>query len=253
MTRSKWNNFLPICILVSLISLPIAVRAESYECEQLNTKLKNIPLSDKQISEVLLDLSSAVEGGDVCAKNILGRLLYQGSLIAHDPQRATAIFSDLSNKGFPPSQFNLAFVLTQNPAQDPEPVVRLLQGIYIKHIDDRKYAYLALKAKELGRNYIGSLTGERNEKLLDEFESSIREATIKTAIRIRQRTTDRENRENTIVGLIMLGVAVNQVASGIAASTNYTSNSVPSVLNLPRPNLYSVYPMGQNYLYMIPH
>lgn len=208
-----------------------------------------------ELNRRFMELDKRVKENELCAKNLLGRLYFEGVNVDKDIDRAHAIFFELANNAYPPAQFNLAFVLSKKPEVEPETVLNLLQGIIVRYTGLYDYGYIALKARDFGREYLSELSKDKQSKLTPPFENLIRETTTNAAIQIRNNTRARNEKEDDIMGMLTMGVYGAAIGSklGTALSNSRNAGMPAAQFNTIQPRMYSVYPMGGNYLYAIPH
>jgi len=234
--------------------------ANEKACTSLKEFFQKKQTADEQLKTAFVELEGQIKADAKCAKNLLGRIYFEGVNAPRDHERAHAIFYDLADKGYPPAQFNLAFVLARKPNVEPEAILALLQGIVLNYTGTSEYGYLALKARDLGREYLQQASQATREKLTAPFETIVREATTSAAVKIRQATIERIQTENMIVGILTIGTYASMAASRAAAigSAQAASRASAAAAAQTRfitiqPRFYSVYPAGGNFLYMIPH
>jgi hypothetical protein len=214
---------------IFLLLFPIL--AWSRECESI----KKIFLVDKIYqNQDVADLKSGVDSGDMCFRNLMGIMVYNGIYFAKDLDRAEDIFSDLSNKNYPEAQFNFALITTKKLEQNPELTTNLLIGIYYKYADDKKNAHLASSAKNLGQKYIESLPELVSScaskdykcsdslsklsalditKIQDGYNSSIRDAQFSVAAKRLNITKDTEKQANNLMAILSLGLLIYNLNS----------------------------------------
>lgn len=229
-------------------------------------------------SAAFSSLSVLVKEDDLCAKNLVGRLYYEGRHFSKDLERAHSIFYELSERNYPPAQFNLAYKLSNDEEVDPRVVVSLLQGIVVSYVGTNDYGKLASNARELGRQYLEKIaancgtsdaclkkTGYTTvdiQLLQNEFENAVKSATHSVALDTVQRSREQKASVDAFVGMLSLGMAAYSVgqnlalrASNAANAANAAATAQSNALNIAnqmRPRWYSVTPVGGNMLYMIP-
>ncbi len=184
-------------------------------------ELKTVFLNGTQTQNDIDDFKKGIDANDLCYKNLMGVLFYEGIYFPKDISRAESIFFDLSNKGNPEAQFNFAWVQSKKPEQSPNDVVYLLLGIHSKYINDVDNAHLSTKARNYGRTYLRDLPsgkyGDTN-KLRDNFENSIKKTIVDFSNSV-QTKKDRinQNTDNLVavfsIGLMVYGATAPQSGS----------------------------------------
>lgn len=224
-------------ILLLLLLLPNQLLAR--ECDSLKLVfLKNNTYQDIDI----IDLKNGIDSGDMCIKNLMGVMLYNGIYFDKNSERAEEIFADLSDKNYPESQFNFALSMTRKLDQDPSVVTGLILGIYYKYADDRKNSNLSSLAKKLGSKYtenlpelingcalnkntcgkkLSSLNLEDAQLIARTFEESIRDAQFKVATDRLKLSHDTKNQADNIFGLLSIGLAVSQLSYSLNQTRSY--------------------------------
>ena len=112
-----------------------------------------------------------------------------------------------------------------------------------------------MKSRDLGRAYLESTVFKdeiTKEELTKIFEQVVRNSTFISATKIMEKAARRQKTEDLIVGFIALGVLAYSIAPALSSSTYSSYSSIP-LPSRPPPSFYSLYPMGGNYLYAIPH
>ncbi|MBM3758566.1 MAG: sel1 repeat family protein [Acidobacteria bacterium] len=171
-------------------------------------------------SDALNRLDSLVKQDDLCAKNLLGKLYFEGKHISRDIERAHAIFYDLAERNYPPAKFNLAFKLSLDALIEPTVVLALVQELFASHQGSDEYGRLANNARDLGRSYIANLVSKaegsdapRIRALSDGYEDFIRLSTQESAAKAIERTREVHSTSDSIAAVVSLGLAVSSVAS----------------------------------------
>ena len=226
-------------------------------------------------------LSVLVKEDDLCVKNLVGRLHYEGKHFPKDLERAHSIFYELSERNYPPAQFNLAYILSADENVDPRVVVSLLQGLVISYVGTDDYGKLASNARELGRQYLEKVaascgtsdvcpskieySSEDIRVIRNTFEGVVRSATYNTAAATIQRKRELKSKTDAFdafVGMLTLGMAAHSISQNIALRATNAANAANAaamvngnalnIANQMRSRLWSVTPVGGNMLYMIP-
>lgn len=229
--------------------------ANEADCQSMKEYLVVKRENKTELNSKFIELEKRVKDNEQCAKNLLGRLYFEGVNVDKDFDRAHAIFFELANSAYPPAQFNLAFVLSKKTEVEPEVVLNLLQGLIVRYTGLYDYGYIALKARDFGREYLGELSKEKQATLTPPFENLIKEATTNAAVQIRNNTKARNEKEDDIMGMLTIGVYGAAIGSKLGTALNNSRNvRMPAAqFNSIQPRMYSIYPTGGNYLYAIPH
>jgi hypothetical protein len=233
------------CAFILVHSLSFAVT-----CEELKSGKKD----GNEISNYLGVLQLEVEKDDLCAKNVLGVILARGGKLPQDVDRAYAIFHSLAERNYPPSQLNLGILLTrQNTVFNPA-IVDYLLGIFARYYVDKEWGLVAVSARDLARNYLDSYRSVTQDSATHVrlFEDAVRIITHDTASTVLKEEAEVKERYANIAGMLALGVAASRIASSNIFSggqTRYFSRPAP----FQSPRVYSVHPMGGNYLWVVPH
>jgi hypothetical protein len=223
--------------------------ASEENCEVLKSFFSETRPKDTQFTNAIKNLDLLIQKNDYCAKNLLGRVYYEGLNFTKDDSKAYAIFFDLSERNYPPTLFNLAFLLSKQKAADPEVTLTLLQGLVVNYTGHSENGHIARKARDLGRDYISNLEEARREAFQIEFEDVVKQATINSAVRIREKTDQRNENNDSLMGILALGSFTSSLSSRVKALAKPT-NTV--IYNSVQPQRYFAYPMGGNYLYLVP-
>jgi len=206
----------------------------SKECSEI----RKIFLSEVRPNELeIKEFEKGVAEDNLCFKNLMGVLFYEGKFFDKNQKRAEQIFYDLSNKNYPEAQFNFAWTMTKRDDQNPENVVTLLLGIFSKYVDDPINSHLASKTRDLGRLYIEelrqknincskdskcppfykSLSYSKIEEMKNAFELNIKDATFKAAgtfLENKRLEEDRvRERDDIIIGILSLGMLAYSLSS----------------------------------------
>ena len=244
-----WNKNPIRACLIAYLSLSMAV-ASAASCDDLRNYFQKPNLENPETKERLVQLRDMVNSDDFCAKNLFGRLEYQGIFVQKDIENAKNIFTDLSNRDYPPAMFNLAYVQSQEKSSNPEITLGLLTGIYATNVDSKEYADLAKKSMEYGRSYIETLPEPPRTRLGQSFESALSAANV--AAREKRVERIRKSDEVTMgfLGAVLgigLGFMVGaKLAAGSGARAAATSVSTPSA-----PPVYTVIPSGYPGSYIV--
>jgi hypothetical protein len=209
-------------LFLCLIGIYQGVLAKDSDCDALKNAVFSDRVPDK--NWVVSTLEREISRDLKCAKNLLGRMYAEGRVFDVDKDRSYAIFYDLSQAGYPPAQYNLAYLMSERSDIRPQVVLGYLQGLISMYIADEKYGYLVPKATDLGRGYLEKLKhgSPEVEGLRDDFESAVRKANTKAAIDLVRKTKETRATEDAILGIIALGIALSEASSALR-SANVTS------------------------------
>jgi hypothetical protein len=222
------------------------------DCEVMKSDATKLNKSSLHLKTSIAQIETAALNGNSCAKNIIGRFFYEGRIIEKDRNRAKAIFADLTNSGYAPSSFNLAFALSEDDAPNLELISNLLIGIYSTYITDKANSELASKARDFGYDYFASLKSEDGLKIKAQFEESIKFANLDGGATLRRQRAEMKQREEEIVSILMIGMAIKS-ASNMARASKAARSAPQFIQPTPMaPTLYHVTPLGGNMLYMMP-
>lgn len=219
----EWNRLLiKFCIALLLLShLSISIGAS---CEQLKGSFAKFSPQDSQARSALSDLQGLVDADDLCAKNLTGRLYFEGVQLPQDKVKAKQIFIDVSNRAYPPGMFNLAYAMSQENPSDPDAVLNLLLGIYAVYVENKEYGYLASKSADFGRSYIQTLKSPQREQYGTAFDKAISENNLHAYQKVRDRI---QRSDDIVAGLgyvLLAGVAISGISRGMAAQSATTNN-----------------------------
>ena len=202
------------------------------ECEDLKYQI----LEQKNTShENLEKLNKGIQTENLCFKNLMGVMFYEGIYFPKDIKRSEEIFYDLSNKNYPESQFNFAFLLTQRTNIPPDKVIPLLFGIYATYLFDHENSHLASKSRILLDRYVVTLRNEKTKRSLSDQEidaidikihDSLTKYNIEYAAQKQQIVIENKERTDAIMAFIGIGlVAYNLSSIGSSPSSNLTQNT----------------------------
>lgn len=228
-TKKKMLNFNKFaCVFFGLL---FSINSFARDCESLKTTI--LESSSYQETDIK-ELKAGVDADNLCMKNLMGIMIYNGFYFPKDYDRAEDIFSDLANKNYPEAQFNFALVMTKKLDQDPNVITSLLVGIYYKYADDKRNSHLASRAKTLGHKYTESLSDiasvclDKNTKCSEkmtslstsdiqriqyDFNNLIRDAQFDVASKRLKLTNDTKEQANTLFTILSLGLMVHSLTT----------------------------------------
>ena len=220
-------------------------------------------INSKKSKEILDELFSKIDEDDFCAKNILGILHAKGLHVEKDFERSYAIFHNLSEKNYPPSQLNLALLLAKKEGHSSETLINLLIGIIVKYnsyTDTGEYescgafsmftcamgeewAHIAGSARQFAQKYVDELPLRTASRAT--LTTRLREANTVSGMQLYTQlaTGVREQHETLdgIMSLVALGVLAYQVSVPTRApNTYYPGGRAPDPATLipPTPQTY---------------
>jgi len=244
-------------LLLALIFANISFAAES-ECLSLKNKIKiQAASSIVERAPILGEVAKLISNSENCAKNILGRLHYEGVYLIKNVEQAHAIFYDLSQQGYPPAIYNLAYLSIKEKRESPEEIVNLLHGLMVKFHNDSQWGYIAANARELAGDYIqdlrtSNLSYERKTILQEQHQRLAAEITSHLADLVKARTSEVREQTDAIATVLMAGVAAHSIGNNLAPARS--ARQLPVQQEPFAPKRYQVVPIGSpNLLYLIPH
>ena len=132
--------------------------AKDSDCENVKNKVQTLPNPSAVERKVVLgELEGLILQGEICAKNMLGRLYYEGVFLKKSVNLAHEIFYDLAQHGYAPAEFNLVYLALKEKREAPESIVSFLHGLMIKYLGDRQWGYISASSRELAGDYIDEL------------------------------------------------------------------------------------------------
>lgn len=252
-----------LMLILFMISMPShSVESDCVELKKVVNTKEVLTIETKK--EFFEKLNSLIQKKENCAKNLLGRIYFEGLLVPQDKEKAQGIFYDLAENEYPPGFYNLAyFFVTQNKG-DPAVNMNLLHGLMIKYSGDVEWGYISANSRELGWDYLRKLeeVSFNKETLLElhEQHKSITEKNInELAEAVKNRTKEIKSQSDAIMAVVAIGTAAVAISrSGILAGqgAGYGSNRLPSTMYLPsgsNPRFYQFMPTANpGILYGVP-
>ncbi len=219
--------------------------AFALSCDELRTGKSN----GQAISNYSFILEREIANDNLCAKNALGVALVKGDGFPKDSERAYAIFYSLAERNYPPAQLNLGIMISRHQDDFNPAVLDYLLGIFSRYYGDKEWGSIAVDARELARNYITK--NKNSSSLRQQFEDAVRSITYNTASNVLKDEAEIKEKYASIAGMLALGLAASRLASAnlFSNNTRYYNQSIP----FQSPRVYSVHPMGGNYLWIVPH
>jgi hypothetical protein len=243
-------------VFAILFFVTASVNAQDTSCTSLRNSIYSSSSDKENLKPYIKELADAVSQKDSCARNLLGRMYAEGHYFAKDDDRAYAIFYELSNVGYAPAQYNLAFTLTQKQDVDPRLVFVYLQGLVLTYSMNEEFRYIVPKSIELGRQFLDKLKDTNNTQepsLRNEFESVIRETSKGVATELSARTKALREKEDMIVGILAAGMLAYKLAPAVGNALSAPSyGGGTRFMQLPNPRFYQLYSPGGQGLYAVP-
>jgi hypothetical protein len=249
---------------VFLMFFGLNIFASERQCEILKEKLAK-PIeneADRQFNLTQLDVE--IKSDSNCAKNLLGRLSYEGTNVPKDTDRAYAIFYDLSKANYPPAQYNFAYTLSQKGDVEPQVVIDYLKGVIAGVADKEDYQYLIPKAVNVGDQYLKVQVDPKKydvKGLTSDFNKFVADYYIQSGNQIIANTKRSRANADAFVGIFSLGLAASMIGSSArvagsaarASSNPYYINGTPLSALTPSPRFYQMYsPAPGQGLYAVP-
>jgi len=229
------RHFGSTALFAACFSFAAAVQAQNWFEESCSSLHNRVFKSSEPVSQQLIQVAeSRALRGELCAQNIVGRMYAEGSAVDVDWERAYLIFSNLSDRDYPPAQLNLAIHIADKPDLDLNPYLSFVVGLIAKYGSSSEYADIARGAKEVGlyvlRKKLSESTDGKDKysSALKEFEYKAGEAQVSSAIEIVNKRRAAKERDDTIVGIIALGAAVSAARSRATPSYSATGSWVPA-------------------------
>jgi TPR repeat protein len=185
-------------------------------------------------------IESAATKGDLCARNLSGRMFAEGRGAPSDWERAYTIFSELANSNYPPAQLNLAILISDKSDLDIPAFISYLTGLIVSNWKIPKYAYIAKSARELGMyalQYRINSDSESEDKkilysqILRDFEDAVADSAVRTNTEILAKERAGKEREQTILGIIYLGAALYSARASMAYGGGSNLVTSPAWMN----------------------
>lgn len=199
---------------LALASLVLLFSVSAFASDGGCTKIKGMFEAGTASSQEVIKLQELVAKGSLCGKNLFGRLLATGRLGEVDLDRAYAIFYDLAQKEYPPSQLNLGILLSKKDDQFRPDVPMYLLGIFASYYGNKEWGDVGSSARDAGRAYLKKhLESASNDataivEAQRMFELGIQRATSDTAAALLAREQYLKDRNDAIAGILSLGAAV---------------------------------------------
>lgn len=249
---------------ISLVLISFSAFANERQCEILKETLSK-PIeneADRQFNLTQLDME--IKSGSNCAKNLLGRLSFEGTNVPKDSEKAYAIFYDLSKANYPPAQYNFAYALSQKEGVEPQVVIDYLKGVIAGVADKEEYQYLIPKAVNVGDRYLNTQVDSKKydvKSLSTDFNKFVADYYVQSGNQIIANTKRSRANADAFVGIFSLGLAASMIGStarvaGAATRSGgnpFYINGTPLSALTPSPRFYQMYsPAPGQGLYAVP-
>lgn len=253
-----------IFIFLNFVFSALSYGGES-DCDQLKRIVNSREvLSSEAKKELFANLNHLIQKNENCAKNLLGRIYFEGVIVPQNKERAQGIFYDLAEREYPPGFYNLAFFFVVENKGDPAVNMDLLHGLMVKYSGDVGWGYISANSRELGWDYLKKLEGASIDadvlRELQEQHKSVTEKNInELAETVKNRTKEIKNQSDAIMAVLAIGAAAVAISrSGVLASqgAGYGSSRLPTTMYLPsgpNPRFYQFMPTANpGILYGVP-
>lgn len=228
-------------------------RASDADCDDLKSVYGDVVAKKKgdRRGQFVESLASAVRDDRLCAKNLYGRALVEGVVFEKNLMKAYSVFMDLSDRGYPPAMYNVAFISMEERLNSPEVIFSILHGLIIKYSGDDEWGFLAADARELGWDFLAKieLEGHRDFRGLQEKHREVSSLGVVQTAQLMARLKARADEVSRVfASVLFLGAMVH----GSASVGGYSAQPVVPIAPY-QPQYYTVHSYGPNYLYVIPH
>ena len=259
------NTRLSIFFLFLACLYPVASHGKETDCDSLKKVLNAKEIVGIDEKKVFFEkLNSLILNNENCAKNLLGRIYFEGGIVSQNKDKAQGIFYDLAEKEYPPGLYNLAYFFITQSKGDPAVNMDLLHGLMIKYSGDADWGYISANSRELGWDYLNKLEQSDigREKLfeLKAQHKSISEKNInELAEAVKSRAREVRSQSDAIMAVVAVGAAAAAITrSGLLAPSGggYSSSRLPTTMYLPsgsNPRFYQFMPTSNpGILYGVP-
>jgi len=200
----------------------LSSNAWAAECESIKrqyAEVKQESGADGAPEKFIKSIQTEVDAANLCARNLLGRIYYEGVILPRSVERATAIFNDLSNRGYPPAMYNLAYVLIKENQSDPRTIMTFIHGIMHNYYGSKEWGLIASDARELGWDYLAQLERDGPQPELRKMQEHAADVNVLALANRVQARTNAVHRQAEMIGqlvtvstLLSVGAAVNSRA-----------------------------------------
>lgn len=263
--NTQITDFLKIASLVFFALTFSAARANESDCGNIKKNISSQAIKQDEKKNIFNELNHLINNDSLCAKNILGRIYYEGNIVPKDVNKAHGIFFDLAEKSYPPAMYNLALLSIHERKAKPEENLKFLHGLMIKYAGDDVWGYISASSRELGFDYLDSLKGTEiiKDAELEELKRVHADMASKSANHladiVKNRSIETRNRSDAIAEVLLIAGAAYMVGNAVANSSMLSSgNSYRAAPSNPfnvfaPPRAYQLMPTGNpNILYGVP-
>lgn len=229
--NTQISFFLKISSLVFFALALSAVRANESDCANIKKTISSQSIKHDEKKNIFDELNLLIKNDSSCAKNILGRIYYEGHLISKDVNKAHGIFFDLAEKSYPPAMYNLVLLSIHERKAKPEENLKFLHGLMIKFAGDDVWGYISANSRELGFDYLDSLQGSEIIKPteLEALKSVHADMASKSANHladiVKNRSIETRNRSDAIAEVLLIAGAAYMVGNAVANSSLLSSSN----------------------------
>lgn len=263
--NSNFHNFFKITTLLSLaLTLSIASANES-DCAAIKKAISSQSIKQDEKKNIFNELNLLIKNNSSCAKNLLGRIYYEGNIVTKDVDKAHGIFFDLAEKSYPPAMYNLALLSIHERKAKPQDNLKFLHGLMIKYSGDDDWGFISANSRELGFDYLDSLNNTEiiQPTELDVLRKLHTDMASKSANQladvVRNRSIETRNRSDAIAEVLLIAGAAYMVGNAVANSSMLSGGNAyraapsnPFNVFAP-PRAYQLMPTGNpNILYGVP-
>ena len=242
-------------LVIFWLLINIACFGGEVACDKLKQRVSaGTDLSFQEKNIMLSELESLILRNEKCAKNILGRLYYAGTLLPRDVPKAHQIFYDLSQQSYPPAMYNLAYLSIKENTESPENIISFLDGLMINFLGDREWGYISAGARDLAGDYLDELkaskiSAQNLNDLRGKHTKLATDSAMYLASVVQNRTNELRNQADSIVSVLRIGMSAYGAGQKIAPA----SRPIQFLTAPFAPQFYTVVPSGEsNVLYFIP-
>jgi hypothetical protein len=177
-----------------------------------------------------------------CIDNLIGIYHAIGRGTPKNFEIAYAIFTELANRNFPPSQLNLGIVVSEKSDHDPRRLMNYFLGLTLQYMISREWGFIGASARDFYRGHLKKQrdAGVNMDALESDFESGIKHGMVEIHGILRQRQIEQKEVEQGIVNIIMLGASVMRFNAGAVAP----QRMAPQFNSGGGNGLYHVMPVG---------
>jgi hypothetical protein len=140
-----------VLVANSLMILCLPAFASDGGCDDLRKRYSRVDsTSHEEKHRFISELQQLISEQSLCAKNLLGRLYYEGKIVSQDVDRAHGIFFDLAEKSYPPAMYNLAYLSVKEGRDSTAQLLVFIHGLIVRFSTDSEWVRIAAQSRELG-------------------------------------------------------------------------------------------------------